>query len=57
MTAVAAAFGADHVTEIPEVTSGFSTAFLGTAVIALAGAGIAVVTMRAQATESVPEQV
>ncbi|WP_435592197.1 MFS transporter [Nocardia sp. bgisy118] len=57
MTAVAAAFGADQVTDIPELTSGFSAAFLGAAVIALAGAGIAAVTMRAQATESVPERV
>ncbi|MGV9819067.1 MFS transporter [Nocardia xishanensis] len=57
MTAVAAAFGADQVTDIPELTSGFSAAFLGAAVIALAGAGIAAVTMRAPAPEPVPEQV
>ncbi|SNY87203.1 drug resistance transporter, EmrB/QacA subfamily [Nocardia amikacinitolerans] len=57
MTAVAAAFGADQVTDIDELTSGFSAAFLGAAVIALVGAGIAAVTMRTPAAEPVSETV
>ncbi|MCP2291251.1 MFS transporter [Nocardia amikacinitolerans] len=57
MTAVAAAFGADQMTDINELTSGFSAAFVGAAVIALAGAGIAAVTMRTPATEPVSETV
>lgn len=55
MTAVAAAFGADQVTDIDELTSGFSAAFLGAAVIALVGAGIAAVTMRTPAAEPYPK--
>ncbi|TLG17893.1 multidrug efflux MFS transporter [Nocardia cyriacigeorgica] len=51
MTAVAAAFGADQLGDLPELTNGFSAAFLGAAVIALAGAGIAAVTMRSPAAE------
>ncbi len=53
MTAVAAAFGADQTGDLPELTNGFSAAFLGAAVIALAGAGITAVTMRATAQERV----
>ncbi|TLF78496.1 MFS transporter [Nocardia cyriacigeorgica] len=51
MTAVAAAFGADQLGDLTELTNGFSAAFLGAAVIALAGAGIAAVTMRSPAAE------
>ncbi|MBF6413158.1 MFS transporter [Nocardia cyriacigeorgica] len=51
MTAVAAAFGADQLGDLAELTNGFSAAFLGAAVIALAGAGIAAVTMRSPARE------
>ncbi|WP_280260562.1 MFS transporter [Nocardia abscessus] len=54
MTAVAAAFGADQTGDLPELTNGFSAAFLGAAVIALAGAGVTAVTMRAAAQERVP---
>ncbi|MFD0362126.1 MFS transporter [Nocardia sp. GCM10030253] len=57
MTAVATAFGADEIGDPPALTSGFSAAFLGAGVIALAGAGIAAVTMRTRARESVPETV
>jgi MFS family permease len=53
MTAVAAAFGADQLGDLPELTNGFSAAFLGAAVIALAGAGIAAVTMRSPAQQEV----
>ncbi|MGW0251717.1 MFS transporter [Nocardia goodfellowii] len=58
MTAVATAFGADRLGDLPRLTDGFAAAFLGAAVIALAGAGIAAVTMRSSApAESVPETV
>lgn len=57
MTAVATAFGADRIGDLPELTNGFSAAFLGAAAIALAGAGIIAVTMRTPAPESVPEAV
>ncbi|WP_249644259.1 MFS transporter [Nocardia sputi] len=53
MTAVAAAFGAGQTGDLPELTNGFSAAFLGAAVIALAGAGITAVTMRRPAPERV----
>ncbi|MGW0183650.1 MFS transporter, partial [Nocardia sp. NPDC003345] len=46
MTAVAAAFGADRAGDLPELTNGFSAAFLGASVIALVGAGITAATMR-----------
>ncbi|QSE87755.1 MFS transporter (plasmid) [Rhodococcus pseudokoreensis] len=52
MTAVAAAFGANQVGDLPELTNGFSAAFLGAAVIALAGAGITAVTMRTPIAQS-----
>ncbi|WP_280494800.1 MFS transporter [Nocardia asiatica] len=49
MTAVATAFGADRIGDLPELTNGFSAAFLGAAAIALAGAGITATTMRTPA--------
>ncbi|WP_280239909.1 MFS transporter [Nocardia abscessus] len=55
MTAVATAFGTDDLGDLPRLTDGFSAAFLGAAVIALAGAGIAAVTMRSPAQELIPE--
>ncbi|MBF6084559.1 multidrug efflux MFS transporter [Nocardia cyriacigeorgica] len=51
MTALAAAFGADQLGDLPKLTDGFSAAFLGAAAIALAGAAITAVTMRAPAPE------
>lgn len=59
MTAVAAAFGADQVGVLPELTNGFSAAFIGAAVIALAGAGIPAVAMRTSEaqSEATPETV
>ena len=46
MTAVAAAYGADQLGNKPALTDGFSAAFLGAAAIALAGAALALVTIR-----------
>ncbi|MEU8898223.1 MFS transporter [Nocardia sp. NPDC048505] len=51
MTAVATAFGADRLGDLPRLTDGFSAAFLGAAVIALVGAAAAAVTMRKPAPE------
>ncbi|MFI9508096.1 MFS transporter [Nocardia sp. NPDC052566] len=45
MTAVATAFGADKLGNLPELTDGYSAAFLGAAVVALAGAGVTALTM------------
>ncbi|MFE3441823.1 MFS transporter [Nocardia sp. NPDC059180] len=57
MTAVAAAFGADQTGDLPELTNGFSAAFLGAAVIALAGAGITAAIMRSPAPEGAAAKV
>ncbi|MFF0541546.1 MFS transporter [Nocardia thailandica] len=46
MTAVAAAAGAGTAGDVAALTDGYSAAFLGAAVIALAGAGVAAVTLR-----------
>ncbi|MGW5572995.1 MFS transporter [Nocardia thailandica] len=46
MTAVAAAAGAGTPGDVAALTDGYSAAFLGAAVIALAGAGVAAVTLR-----------
>ncbi|CAM3089037.1 EmrB/QacA subfamily drug resistance transporter [Williamsia muralis] len=46
MTAVAAAYGADQLGNKAALTDGFSAAFLGAAAIALAGAALALVTIR-----------
>ncbi|BCI51134.1 MFS transporter [Mycolicibacterium litorale] len=46
MTAVAAAHGADQLGNVAALTDGFSAAFLGAAVIALAGALLAAITLR-----------
>ncbi|MGW5417896.1 MFS transporter [Actinomadura geliboluensis] len=46
MTAIAAASGADRLGDLPALTDGFSAAFTGVALIALAGAGLAAVTLR-----------
>lgn len=45
MTALAAAFGADQLTDLPQLTDGYSAAFLGAGAIALVGAGLAAATM------------
>ncbi|MEH1017526.1 hypothetical protein V6U90_31135 [Micromonospora sp. CPCC 206060] len=49
MTAVAAAYGAGRLGDLPALTDGFSAAFLGAAAIAAAGALLAAVTLRAPA--------
>jgi MFS family permease len=46
MTAVAASFGADRIDSLPDLTNGFSAAFIGAAVIALTGAAVTAATMR-----------
>nr|WP_267966431.1 hypothetical protein [Rhodococcus sp. DMF-1] len=52
-TAVAAAYGADRLGDLPALTDGFSAAFLGAGAIAIAllGAIAALVTMKAPARE------
>ncbi|WP_054246309.1 MFS transporter [Rhodococcus opacus] len=57
MTAVAASFGANQIGDLPELTNGFSAAFIGAAVIALAGAGVTAVSMRTAQPDTVPEPV
>ncbi|MBC3194635.1 MFS transporter [Pseudonocardia sp. C8] len=49
MTAVAAAYGADQLGDPTALTTGFSAAFVGAAVVALAGALLAAVTLRSSA--------
>jgi EmrB/QacA subfamily drug resistance transporter len=46
ITAVAAAAGAGALGDVSALTDGFSTAFVGAAIIALAGAGLAGITLR-----------
>ncbi|MGI8627631.1 MAG: MFS transporter [Geodermatophilaceae bacterium] len=52
MTAVAAAYGADQLGNAPALTDGFSAAFFGAALIALAGAVLAALTLRTKRPES-----
>ncbi|UGT52736.1 MFS transporter [Nocardia asteroides] len=49
MTAVAAAFGADELGDATALTDGYSAAFLGAGILALAGAAITAAVMRAPA--------
>lgn len=46
MTAVAASYGADQLGDAPALTNGFSAAFLGAGGIAVAGAILALITLR-----------
>ncbi|PXX54925.1 EmrB/QacA subfamily drug resistance transporter [Nocardia tenerifensis] len=57
MTALATAFGADELDNLPDLTDGYAAAFLGAAVIAFAGAGITAVTMRTTTPQPIPETV
>ncbi|PBC35401.1 MFS transporter [Rhodococcus sp. ACS1] len=57
MTAVAASFGANQIGDLPELTNGFSAAFIGAAVIALAGAGVIAVSMRTAQPDTAVEPV
>ncbi|WP_329602777.1 hypothetical protein [Actinomadura soli] len=49
MTAIATSQGADKLGDLPSLTGGFQAAFIGAAVVALAGAGLALVTLRTPA--------
>ncbi len=49
MTALAAASGADQLTDLPQLTDGYSAAFLGAGAIALVGAGLTAATMASPA--------
>jgi predicted MFS family arabinose efflux permease len=51
MTAVASAYGADQLGDLPALTEGYSAAFLGAAGIAAAGALIAAITLRRRARQ------
>ncbi|GEM32992.1 MFS transporter [Nocardia neocaledoniensis NBRC 108232] len=51
MTAVAAAFGADQLGDTTALTDGYSAAFLGAGILALAGAAITAAVMRAPAAD------
>ncbi|MEV0078740.1 MFS transporter [Nocardia neocaledoniensis] len=51
MTAVAAAFGADQLGDATALTDGYSAAFLGAGILALAGAAITAAVMRTPAAE------
>ncbi|MCA2209960.1 MFS transporter [Nocardia rosealba] len=57
MTAVAAAFGAGELGDPTALTDGYSAAFLGAGLLALAGAGIAAATLRSPAEDKSPAQV
>ncbi|MEU4597878.1 MFS transporter [Nocardia sp. NPDC023988] len=57
MTAVAAAFGAGELGDATALTDGYSAAFLGAGLLALAGAGIAAATLRNPAEDKSPAQV
>ncbi|MEV0682337.1 MFS transporter [Nocardia sp. NPDC050378] len=57
MTAVAAAFGAGELGDPTALTDGYSAAFLGAGLLALAGAGIAAATLRSPAEDKTPAQV
>lgn len=62
MTAIATSQGADRLGDLPGLTDGFQAAFIGAAAVALAGAGLALVTlrtptMRGGAEEQVKEEV
>ncbi|WP_242904585.1 MFS transporter [Actinomadura terrae] len=62
MTAIATSRGADELGDLPSLTDGFRAAFIGAAVVALAGAVLALVTLRtpavpANADEPVKESI
>ncbi|WP_280436888.1 MFS transporter [Nocardia carnea] len=54
MTALAAAFGADQLTDLPQLTDGYSAAFLGAGAIALVGAGLTAATIASPAKTTSP---
>ncbi|MEO3826465.1 MFS transporter [Actinomadura sp. B10D3] len=54
MTAIAASSGAGRLGDVPALTDGFSAAFVGAALVALAGAALAAVTLRTPRPGSAP---
>ncbi|TDD33323.1 MFS transporter [Actinomadura sp. KC06] len=52
MTAIATSRGADELGDLSSLTDGFQAAFIGAAVVALAGAGLALVTLRTRAVQA-----
>jgi sugar phosphate permease len=50
MTALAASFGADQLGDLPALAEGFSAAFFGAGMIALAGAVLTALTLRTPAS-------
>ena len=56
MTAIATSQGADRLGDLTALTDGFSAAFVGAAVVALAGAALAAVTLRAPKPALVPQR-
>ncbi|MDQ2682548.1 MAG: MFS transporter [Chloroflexota bacterium] len=56
MTAIATGRGADQIGNLPALVDGFSAAFIGAAVVALAGAGLTVVWLRQPRAVSEPTQ-
>jgi MFS family permease len=56
MTAIATAQGAEKIGDLPALTDGYSAAFVGAAVVALAGAGLAALTLRAPKPAPAPER-
>ncbi|MGI5415183.1 MFS transporter [Actinomadura luteofluorescens] len=57
MTAIAASFGADRPGDLPALTDGFSAAFAGAGLVALAGAALAAVTLRTPRPDHAPAPV
>ncbi|TMR42243.1 MFS transporter [Actinomadura geliboluensis] len=56
MTAIATSRGADELGDLPSLTDGFQAAFIGAAVVALAGAGLALVTLRTPSVQGGAEE-
>jgi EmrB/QacA subfamily drug resistance transporter len=56
MTAIATSQGADRLGDLTALTDGFSAAFVGAAVVAVAGAALAAVTLRAPKPAPVPQR-
>jgi EmrB/QacA subfamily drug resistance transporter len=56
MTAIATSRGAGELGDLSSLTNGFQAAFLGAAVVALAGAGLALVTLRARSAQPEDER-
>ncbi|MEU5991781.1 MFS transporter [Spirillospora sp. NPDC047418] len=56
MTAIATSQGADRLGDLPSLTDGFQAAFIGAAVVALAGAGLALATLRTPTVQGGTEE-